>query len=271
MPLPRARPGGCDRKATIRPMRLFALVTRLPALGRRFAGWLHRRSLSGSLLLALLALGAAWVFFELADEVLDGTELALDRALLLALRTPGDPADPLGPWWVETMMADFTALGSVAVLTLVGLAAASHLLVLRKWGHALLVSVSVAGGMLLSHAVKLLVGRPRPDLVPHAVETLTASFPSGHATMSAAVYLTLGALIASLQPTRRGRLHVMAVAALLTVLVGTSRVYLGVHWPSDVLAGWALGTAWALLCLLGAQWLRRHGTRLRDEAPLAQD
>ncbi|WP_119154976.1 phosphatase PAP2 family protein [Caldimonas tepidiphila] len=227
-------------------------------LPQQVLDWLRRRALTGSLLLGLLALGAAALFVELAEDVMEGDEFALDRMLLLALREPADPADPIGPWWFDLMMADFTALGSTPVVGLVWLFATSHLLVLRKWGTALMVGVSVGGGMLLTYGLKRFIERPRPDLVPHAVDVLTLSFPSGHATMSAVVYLTLGALLASLQRTRRARLHAMAVAATLTVLVGASRVYLGVHWPSDVLAGWALGTAWALLCLLGSQWLRRH-------------
>lgn len=232
---------------------------------------LRQGALAGSLLLALLALGATWVFVELADEVMEGGELALDRALLLALRNPADPADPVGPWWFDRMMTDFTALGGTPVLVLVWLLAASHLLVLRKWGTALLLTVSVGGGLLLAFGFKRLIDRPRPDVVPHAVEVLTMSFPSAHATMSAVLYLTLGALIASLQRTRGARLHVMAAAALLTVLVGASRVYLGVHWPSDVLAGWALGVAWALLCLLASQWLRARAAARGGRGALPQD
>lgn len=219
---------------------------------------LERRALLAPLLLALLAALSAWTFVELADEVIDGETGAIDRRLLLALRHPGDPADPWGPWWIEVMMRDLTALGSTTVLALVSLAAAGYLLIVRKWGTALMVACAVVGGLAASQVLKWLIERPRPDLVPHGVPVLTLSFPSGHATMSAVVYLTLGALLASLQPSRRAAVYLFGVALGVTVLVGFSRVYLGVHWPSDVLAGWALGAGWAAACLLVSQWLRRR-------------
>ena len=208
------------------------------------------------LLLALFAAVAGWTFLELADEVIEGETDALDRRLLLMLRHAHDLSDPRGPWWLELAMRDVTALGSTSVLALVALAALGYLVILRRWGTALMLACAVAGGLVASHALKLLIERPRPALVPHGVPVLTLSFPSGHATMSAVVYLTLGALLASLQPSRRAAVYLLAVAVLLTVLVGFSRVYLGVHWPSDVLAGWALGAAWAAACLLVSQWWR---------------
>jgi undecaprenyl-diphosphatase len=129
----------------------------------------------------------------------------------------------------------------------------------RKGYAALFVLGSVAGGVLISQAMKWAYARPRPDLVPHGTEVFTASFPSGHSMMSAVVYLTLGALLARTQSERRVKTYVLAVAVLLTVLVGASRVYLGVHWPTDVLAGWALGGMWALICLLVMGWLQARG------------
>jgi undecaprenyl-diphosphatase len=104
-----------------------------------------------------------------------------------------------------------------------------------------------AAGALLSTLAKLGFARPRPDLVPHGAEVYTHSFPSGHAMSSAVIFLTLGVMIALVQESRRIKFYVLAFAVLLTMLVGMSRVYLGVHWPSDVLAGWALGAAWATL------------------------
>jgi undecaprenyl-diphosphatase len=101
--------------------------------------------------------------------------------------------------------------------------------------------------------------RPRPDLVPHGAEVFTASFPSGHAMMSAVVYLTLGALLARVETGLRVKAFVLSVSVLLTVLVGISRVYLGVHWPTDVLAGWTVGAAWAVMCWLIARVLQRKG------------
>jgi len=129
----------------------------------------------------------------------------------------------------------------------------------RRRAAALLVLVAVAGGMLLSTLLKLGFERPRPDLVPHAVEVYTASFPSGHAMLSAVTWLTLGALLMRVEPRRRVKAFVLAMAVLTTLLVGASRIYLGVHWPTDVLAGWCIGAAWALICWLAALWLQRRG------------
>jgi undecaprenyl-diphosphatase len=109
--------------------------------------------------------------------------------------------------------------------------------------------------MLLNLLLKLGFDRPRPDLVPHLTEAYQTSFPSGHSMSSAATYLTLGAMLARVQPSRRLKIYFLSLAIAVMLLVGFSRVYLGVHWPSDVLAGWAAGAIWALACWLLAWWL----------------
>jgi undecaprenyl-diphosphatase len=213
-----------------------------------------------ALLLALaLAAAALWGFAELTDEVLEGETHAFDQGVLLALRSPADPSDPLGPGWLEEAMRDVTALGSTTVLAFVTLAAAGFLALQRKGRAALFVVAAVGGGMLLTTGLKLGFDRPRPDLVPHATLVYSTSFPSGHSMMAAVTYLTLGALLARVQPRRRLKLYLLALAVILTLAVGFSRVYLGVHWPTDVLAGWAVGAAWALMCWAGALWLQRRG------------
>lgn len=184
-----------------------------------------------------------------------------DTVLLLALRNPADPADPLGPPWLEEAARDVTALGSLSVLTIVTLGALGQLLWARKPDAALLVAVAVLGGTALNTLSKSGFERPRPDLVPHLTRTVTTSFPSGHAMLSAVVFLTLGALLAQAQERRRVGAFFLAYALALTLLVGVSRVYLGVHWPSDVLAGWCLGGAWAAACWLVAEALRRRHAR----------
>jgi undecaprenyl-diphosphatase len=122
----------------------------------------------------------------------------------------------------------------------------------------------VLGGVLISQTMKWAYARPRPELVPHGAEVFTASFPSGHSMMSAVVYLTLGALLARTQAARDAKAYILAVGVVLTVLVGVSRVYLGVHWPTDVLAGWVLGGLWAMLCWLAMLWLQTGG-QVEDE------
>jgi len=217
--------------------------------------WIERRTLSAIILAASLL----FAFFTLANAVTQGSMHTFDEWLIIALRRPGDLADPIGPKWLEEMMRDFTALGSTGVLTLMALVITGFLAMTRKGYAALFVLGSVAGGVLISQATKWAYARPRPDLVPHGTEVFTASFPSGHSMMAAVVYLTLGALLARTQSGGRVKTYVLAVAVLLTVLVGASRVYLGVHWPTDVLAGWALGGMWALICLLVMGWLQARG------------
>lgn len=222
------------------------------------AVWRRRKELA--LLLALLVpVAGLWAFFELVDEVREQDTQALDTRVLLALRNPADPADPIGPEWIEEAGRDLTALGGVAVLCLVT-AGVSGFLVLRRHFRALvLMLVATLGGMGLGLWVKTLIDRPRPELVPHLSYAVTASFPSGHSMLSAIVYVTLAALAARLVTRAIMRVYLVGCALLATFLVGVSRVYLGVHYPTDVLAGWTLGLAWAVLCWLVARYLQRRG------------
>ena len=220
--------------------------------------WLAEHQL-GLLLIFALAIGGTWGFVELAEEVMEGETRAIDEFLLLALRNPTDPTDPLGPAWVEELGRDFSSLGGLGVLTLLTAAAVGYTLLLGRRRTALFILAAVCGGLLLGIALKYGFGRPRPDLVPHGSYVYTASFPSGHALMSAIAYLTLGALLARMQPRLQLKVYIMSCMALLTFLVGLSRVYLGVHWPSDVLAGWGVGATWALFCWLVARVLQLRG------------
>ncbi|MGZ8216644.1 phosphatase PAP2 family protein [Methylomagnum sp.] len=211
-----------------------------------------------TLALVLLVATAVWGFIALADAVVEGGTRAVDTALLLALRSPTDQADPLGPKWLEELFRNFSALGSVAVLLFISLSIAGFLALQRKSHELLLLAVAVSGGLLLGNALKVGFDRPRPDLVPHGDYVTTASFPSGHSMLATVTYLTLGALLARITPDRRTKLYVLVVAIALSFLIGLSRVYLGVHWPSDVVAGWMAGAAWALLWWLVARWLQRR-------------
>lgn len=213
----------------------------------------------GTLATLLVAASALLAFARIAEEVTDGETHGFDEWLLLAFRNPNDLADPIGPTWLEIAMRDITSLGSTTVLAIVTLAAVLYLVMDGKRASAALVTIAVCGGAVLSYLLKFGFDRPRPDLVAHLVEVHTLSFPSGHAMGAAFTYLTIGALLARTQPRRRIKIYVLTVAVLLTLLVGVSRVYLGVHWPTDVLAGWCAGSAWALICWTFALWLQRRG------------
>jgi undecaprenyl-diphosphatase len=218
----------------------------------------HAVRSDGAMLIAFLALAVlGFVFLKLASEILEGETLGVDRIIIQGLRS-ADGSQPVAPGWVTAMMVDVTALGGVTGLTLITLAVVGFLIVSRKYATSLFVAGSVIGGATLGTLLKAIFERPRPDLVAHLVQVTDSSFPSGHAMNSAVVFLTLGALLARTQQSRAVRIYLLAVAMLLTLMVGCSRVYLGVHWPSDVLAGWCVGGAWATLCWIAARALQRR-------------
>ncbi|WP_018716055.1 phosphatase PAP2 family protein [Brachymonas chironomi] len=205
--------------------------------------------------MALLAAIGLWLFIAVAEEVSEGETGALDRAILLAMRDPANLQQAVGPAWLDQAARDITALGSTSVLSLLVLLVVLFLWLLGRRGMALYVLVSTSVGAGLSFLLKALFQRPRPNLFPHGDTVLTASFPSGHAMISTLVYLTLGVLLARLLTERRLEIFVVLSAMLVALLVGLSRIYLGVHWPTDVLAGWAGGASWALLCWTLAMWV----------------
>jgi undecaprenyl-diphosphatase len=234
------------------------------SLSQRFrwiSNVLKRTSLIERAMLVVMVLlaSALWAFAEVADAMMEGEIHEFDRRLLLAFRNPNDLADPLGPAWLEEIMRDFTALGGTAVLTCLTLGVAGYLLLARKRRVALMVVLSVGGGLALSHFLKWGFDRPRPDLVAHFSQVYTQSFPSGHSMLSAVVYLTLGALLARMRTEIRLKIYLLSLALFATVLVGVSRVYLGVHWPSDVMAGWSIGASWALVWWLVMLWTQARG------------
>ena len=212
------------------------------------------------LLMAVLAMVAgAWLFIGIADKVKGGGTLGMDDRLIRCLRNPSDPTDPIGPEWLEDTIRDLTSLGSAAVLGLVTTVVVVFLLIRRTYHAMGLVLFATLGGLLLSLVLKEYFSRPRPDIVPRLAEVYTSSFPSGHSMLSAVIYLTLGALLARLVERRALKIYVLIVAMGLALLVGVSRVYLGVHYPSDVLAGWSVGLSWAILCWLVGRRLQRTG------------
>jgi undecaprenyl-diphosphatase len=188
------------------------------------------------------------VVSKLASEVVEGETQHFDKRILVSLRNPSDLSTPIGPAWLVNAALDITALGSATVLGLTVLAVAGFLLLQGMWRNALFVTVASFGGWFIKGALKYIFQRPRPDFVPRLREVMTTSFPSGHALTSAVVYLTLGALLMRIAERPITKLYCMAVAMLATALVGASRVYLGVHYPTDVVAGWLIGLSWALAC-----------------------
>ena len=211
------------------------------------------------LVAVILTGGALWGFAELADEIAEGDTHSLDRSVLLFFREETQPAITIGPPELTDVARDITALGGATALVMLTLAAIGYLLMRRQFGASIFVMVSVVGGTALSSVMKVFFDRPRPDVVPHLMEATSASFPSGHSMLALVVYLTLGAVLAEVQTERRFKIYILSWAVFLSLLVGWSRVFLGVHWPTDVLGGWCLGAAWALICATGALWLQRRG------------
>lgn len=209
-------------------------------------------------LIGVLA-GALWVFVELADEVSEGETHSIDRTILLAMRSSADVSDPIGSELVEEIARDLTALGGIFALSFLTLAIGGFLALQSKWHTLVVLGVAVPGGLLVSSLLKGAFDRARPDLVPHGSHVYTSSFPSGHSMMAAVTYLTLAALLMRTVKAKRIKMYVLSLAILLMLLVGTSRVYLGVHWPSDVLAGWTVGAAWAIVCWIFTRRLQRSG------------
>jgi undecaprenyl-diphosphatase len=219
--------------------------------------------LLGGLLLILLVLA----FARLSDRVIAGDTRQFDERILTALRDPANPSVPIGPPWLPTAALDVTALGSGFVLALAVFTLVGFLALQGAHRTALFVLLATTGGWLLNNALKEVFQRPRPGVVPHLSTVFSLSFPSGHAMTSAVVYLTLGALMMRVAERLPTKIYCMAMAMFLTVLVGSTRVYLGVHYPTDVLAGWLAGMSWALVCWLIERWLERR-TRIRTERHL---
>jgi undecaprenyl-diphosphatase len=217
---------------------------RLSRLERREITWLLV-GLGGCVLLL--------VFLMLASEVMEGDTLAMDTKIVRALRSADDPSRPIGPVWMTGVLEDLTALGGPAVTWLVILSVTGYLLLEAKYRDAFVVFVTAASGDLVNHAIKNVFARARPTVVPHLREAFSSSFPSGHSMESAIVYLTLAAMTMRIVRGRITKAYCLGLAILITALVGVSRVFLGVHYPTDVIGGWIIGLFWASLCWLIAQ------------------
>jgi undecaprenyl-diphosphatase len=226
------------------------------ALGLRAA----RRELG--LVAAVLVVTAGILgFLGLSDAVTDNHTGGFDEGLMHMLRQPGDISQPIGPHWLRLAATDLTALGSIAVLSLIVVVVAGFFLAQRRWRESVLLLGACASGLIVVDILKLAFGRERPPLAMHAVEVGNASFPSGHAMLSAVVYLSLATLVGHFAGRRRVGAYALGAGVATTLLVGVSRVYLGVHWPTDVMAGWVLGAAWAMIWWLIAWVVERRSNR----------
>lgn len=200
---------------------------------------------SRALLIWFAVAGALWAFLVLANEIGEGETGAIDKNLILLLRVPGHPGQPLGPLWFNDAMRDVTALGGFVFLVLFTLAFVLALVFHGKRREATVMAAIAMTAQASIDILKFLYDRPRPDFM--AIQAYSASFPSGHTTESTAVFLTAATIIATLEIRSDAKILAYGVAGFVMLSVGFSRVYLGMHWPTDVLGGWVLGSAWAML------------------------
>ncbi|MDB5479793.1 MAG: phosphoesterase PA-phosphatase related [Caulobacteraceae bacterium] len=243
-----------------------------PTFGRRIS--FHPRELwAGAcakgihLLVALLSISLLVVFGFIVEEMLEGETTRIDSAILLAFRVPGHLGTPIGPRWLQQSAIDISALGGFTFIWLFTIVVAGFFALTRRWRAMLIFLAAIGGASLLDSLLKVSFHRARPEIVPHLTYVTNASFPSGHAMISAATYLTVGAMLARTQPSMRVRVYLLGVFIAVTLLIGISRLYLGVHWPSDVFAGWSVGAAWALIFWIIAE---RGPAAKPEEDPAAE-
>ncbi len=217
----------------------------------------------------LITLGATWVFVKLAGEVREGETQNFDVAVLRYVETHQTP-------FLDKAMIEITFLGT-GVIVLMIVAVAGMFLWLTKHKHsALLLMVSTAGAILLNGLLKAGFDRPRPQIFEWGQHTVSSSFPSGHAMSAAAVYMTVAYLAARLQRRGIARALTLLAAIIVVVLIAISRLYLGVHYPTDVAAGVLIGIAWAALCMAMLEttllYGRHRSAKMRAaEAPTPRD
>jgi undecaprenyl-diphosphatase len=197
--------------------------------------------------------GALWVFLALGKEIGEGETGAFDQQLIRLLRTSSHGSLPIGPVWFRESMRYVTALGGFTFLSLMTIVVVMTLLLHRKRREGIIVAATAICSQTSIEIFKFLYGRPRPAPILLQPLASTDSFPSGHTAESTAIFLTVATVIASLEVSGRTKILAYAVAIFVMMSVGFSRVYLGMHWPTDVLGGWVLGTAWAL-----AAWTALH-------------
>ena len=232
--------------------------------GWRAVDYVLRHEWAGMLALGLVVAGA-WGFLELAGEVSEGDTRAWDAWILRSMRTGPGLDHLVGPEWLERAVLELTSLGGLYFATLLTTLVVLGLALGGRWARAGVVAAAMIGGAIWITLLKGFYARVRPTEVVHLMQETTESFPSGHASIASAMYLTLGLLLAQLARHRRFKAFYLITALLLTFLVGLTRLAIGVHYPTDVLGGWLLGGAWAVAIWLIAHIFERHLNRA-DEA-----
>ena len=214
-------------------------------------------------------IGATWAFVEIAGEVREGETQTLDEAVLRYIQTHQTPL-------LDKAMLEITFMGTGLIVLTIVLVAGMFLWLTKHKHSALLLIVATIGGILLNGLLKAGFDRPRPGVFEWKQHTVSSSFPSGHAMSAATVYMTVAYLAARLQRRHLSRVLTLCAAVVVVLLIALSRLYLGVHYPSDVAAGVVIGIAWAALCMamLEATLLygrRRSATMRAAEAPSPRD
>jgi len=210
------------------------------------------------LIVSFVMIFGIWLFILISEAVVHGSTKSFDEWVLTALRDMKKEGMPKGPVWLEEAMIDITALGGGTVMFLITAIVVLFLILKKEYQSMWFVLAATIGGTLLSFWLKELIGRDRPTVVIHLLKVTSLSFPSGHSMMSAVVYLTQASLLARIESVRRIKIYIISVALFLSFIIGFSRVYLGVHYPTDVIGGWAVGSAWACLCWMIARTIQKR-------------
>lgn len=202
-----------------------------------------------------------WIFLGVAEEAGEGEHDNLELKIIQSFRSPTDLSRLKGPVWAKEAAIDSSTLGGSTLTIIITVLVASYLLINRQRRDCIIVAAAVSSGSAASVVLKHVFERPRPTAVPYLVHVNDASFPSGHSMTSAVVYITLGVLLARSTNSWKHKLFYVGTGLILSGLVGLSRVMLGVHYPSDVIAGWAAGASWALICWIAAELVPPETTR----------
>lgn len=216
------------------------------------------------LIVLLVLFTSSLAFFQIADEISEGETRNFDLSVIEIFRTDNNPGEPAGAIWIYEFMIDITALGGGNVLALITILVSIFLILQKHYDAFLLLLAATIGGAILSFGLKEIYGRERPDLIYRLVTVNSLSFPSGHSMMSAVLYLTQAAIVARFQKEWKVRIFLISTALFLTFIIGLSRIYLGVHYPTDVIGGWTIGLAWASFCWCIVWYIQRN-RRLKTE------